>query len=112
MELFFRCIKQHLRINKLYGLSESGVKCQIWIAVSVYLLVAIVRKRLAIEASLHSILQICSVMPFEKMHIQRAFQKDRSAVEPGDLPNQLIVFDFNRTAMTTHLRTASYIQLV
>jgi hypothetical protein len=94
VELFFKWIKQHLRIKKFYGLSENAVKCQIWIAVSVYLLVAIVRKRLAIEASLHSILQICSVMPFEKMPIQQAFQKDRSAAEPANLPNQLILFDF------------------
>jgi hypothetical protein len=94
VELFFKWIKQHLRIKKFYGLSENAVKCQIWIAVSVYLLVAIVRKRLGIEASLHSILQICSVMPFEKMPVQQAFQKG-SVNKPEVAPlNQLILFDF------------------
>jgi len=94
VEVFFKWIKQHLRIKKFYGLSENAVKCQIWIAVSVYLLVAIVRKRLALDASMHSILQICSVMPFEKMPIQQAFQKEQpSTQEPSPL-NQLILFDF------------------
>lgn len=87
-------IKQHLRIKKFYGLSENAVKCQIWIAVSVYLLVAIVRKRLGMEASLHSILQICSVMPFEKMPIQQAFQKVPPQVQLTGSPDQLILFDF------------------
>ena len=94
VELFFKWIKQHLRIKKFYGLSENAVKCQIWIALSTYLLVAIVRKKLGIEASLHSILQICSVMPFEKMPIQQAFQKGRSMEKPSDPLNQLILFDF------------------
>ena len=94
VEVFFKWIKQHLRIKKFYGLSENAVKCQIWIAVSVYLLVAIVRKRLALDASMHSILQICSVMPFEKMPFQQAFQKEQpSTQEPSPL-NQLILFDF------------------
>lgn len=94
VELFFKWIKQHLRIKKFYGLSENAVKCQIWIAVSVYLLVALVRKRLGIEASLHSILQICSVMPFEKMPVQQAFQKEPTSTKPADPLNQLILFDF------------------
>lgn len=94
VELFFKWIKQHLRIKKFYGLSENAVKCQIWIAVSVYLLVAIVRKRLKLDASLHSILQICSVMPFEKTPIQQAFQKTvGEETDPSPL-NQLILFDF------------------
>jgi hypothetical protein len=93
VELFFKWIKQHLRIKKFYGLSENAVKCQIWIAVSVYLLVAIVRKRLNLDASLHSILQICSVMPFEKMPIQQAFQKSREEELAPALLNQLILFD-------------------
>lgn len=94
VELFFKWIKQHLRIKKFYGLSENAVKTQIWIAVSVYLLVAIARKRLASEASLHSILQICSVMPFEKMPIQQAFQKVVPQQRTPDPLNQLILFDF------------------
>lgn len=93
VELFFKWIKQHLRIKKFYGLSENAVKCQIWIAVSVYLLVAIVRKRLKLDASLHSILQICSVMPFEKMPIQQAFQKIAEDESRPNPLNQLILFD-------------------
>lgn len=69
------------------------MKCQIWIAVSVYLLVAIVRKRLKLDASLHSILQICSVMPFEKMPIQQAFQKSDEEGSASTPLNQLILFD-------------------
>lgn len=94
VELFFKWIKQHLRVKKFYGRSENAVKCQIWIAVSVYLLVAIVRKRLVIEASLHSILQICSVMPFEKMTMHQAFQKIAPPEKAPDPLNQLILFDF------------------
>jgi hypothetical protein len=86
-------IEQHLRIKKFYGLSENAVKCQICIAVSVYLLVAIVRKQLNLDASLHSILQICSVMPFEKMPIQQAFQKSRNEDLACTPLNQLILFD-------------------
>ncbi len=69
IELFFKWIKQHLRIKKFYGASENAVKTQIWIAVSVYVLVAIVRKRLGLEASLYQILQILSVTLFEKTPI-------------------------------------------
>ena len=66
-------IKQHLRIKKFYGNSENAVKSQIWIAVSVYVLVAIVKKRLNLEASLYTLLQIFSLTLFEKMPIQQAF---------------------------------------
>jgi IS4 transposase len=66
VELFFKWIKQHLRIKRFFGTSENAVKTQIWIAVAVYVLVAIVRKRLDLELSLHEMLQILSVMPFEK----------------------------------------------
>src|SRR5450756_1388114 len=72
VELFFKWIKQHLRIKAFYGSSENAVKTQIWIAVSVYVLVAIVRKRLGLEASLYQILQILSVTLFEKTPILRA----------------------------------------
>ena len=64
--MFFKWIKQHLRIKKFYGASENAVKTQIWIAVSVYVLVAIARKRLGLEASLYQILQILSVTLFEE----------------------------------------------
>ena len=74
VELFFKWIKQHLRIKAFYGTSENAVKTQIWIAVSVYVLVAIVRKRLGLEASLYQILQILSVTLFEKTPILRALQ--------------------------------------
>jgi hypothetical protein len=74
VELFFKWIKQHLRIKAFYGTSENAVKTQIWIAVSVYVLVAIVRKRLGLEASLYQILQILSVTLFEKTPVLRALQ--------------------------------------
>ena len=73
VELFFKWIKQHLRIKKFYGTSENAVKSQIWIAVSVYVLVAIVKKRLNLDASLYTLLQIFSLTLFEKMPIQQAF---------------------------------------
>jgi Transposase DDE domain/Domain of unknown function (DUF4372) len=93
VELFFKWIKQHLRIKAFYGTSENAVKTQIWIAVSVYILVAIIRKRLAVEASLYQILQILSVTLFEKTPILRAFQ---ASDFQDDLPvnsNQLSLFD-------------------
>jgi len=73
VELFFKWIKQHLRIKRFYGTSENAVKTQIWIAVSVYVLVAIVRKRLGLEASLYTLLQVLSVTIFEKMPLQTVF---------------------------------------
>ena len=94
VELFFKWIKQHLRIKAFYGISENAVKTQIWIAVAVYVLVAIIRKRLGLEASLYQILQILSVTLFEKTPILRAFDDARSQDElPADA-NQLILFDF------------------
>jgi hypothetical protein len=74
VELFFKWIKPHLRIKAFYGTSENAVKTQIWIAVSVYVLVAIVRKRLGLEASLYQILQILSLTLFEKTPILCALQ--------------------------------------
>src|SRR5450756_617527 len=94
VELFFKWIKQHLRIKSFYGTSENAVKTQIWIAVSVYVLVAIVRKRLGLEASLYQILQILSVTLFEKTPILRALQPSASENDPIDIGNQLILFDF------------------
>ena len=75
VELFFKWIKQHLRIKRFFGTSENAVKTQIWIAVSVYVLVAIVKKRLALDASLYTLLQILSVTLFEKMPIHQHLPK-------------------------------------
>jgi Domain of unknown function (DUF4372)/Transposase DDE domain len=89
VELFFKWIKQHLRIKQFYGTSENAVKTQIWIAVSVYVLVAIVRKQLGLKASLYTLLQVLSVTVFEKMPLQSAFlaQADESDNAMGN--NQL-----------------------
>ena len=94
VELFFRWIKMHLRIKAFYGTSENAVKTQIWIAVSMYVLVAIVRKRLGMEASLYQILQIFSLTLFEKTPILQALQPSDSETDLSDLDNQLILFDF------------------
>src|SRR5882724_1221525 len=94
VELFFKWIKQHLRIKAFYGTSENAVKTQIWIAVAVYVLVAIVRKRLGLEASLYQILQILSVTLFEKTPILQALQASDAANDSPDISNQLILFDF------------------
>jgi hypothetical protein len=93
VELFFKWIKQHLRIKSFYGTSENAVKTQIWIAVSVYVLVAIVRKRLGLEISLYQILQILSVMLFEKTPILQALQPPDSQNDSLASANQLILFD-------------------
>jgi IS4 transposase len=94
VELFFKWIKQHLRIKAFYGTSENAVKTQIWVAVSVYVLVAIVRKRLALQASLYQILQILSVTLFEKTPILQALQASDSQEEFPITDNQLILFEF------------------
>jgi hypothetical protein len=94
VELFFKWIKQHLRIKAFYGTSENAVKTQIWIAVSIYVLVAIVRKRLGLEASLYQILQILSVTLFEKTPILQALQACDSDSNLVDIGNQLILFNF------------------
>jgi len=93
VELFFKWIKQHLRIKAFYGQSENAVKTQIWIAVSIYVLVAIVRKRLGLEASLYQILQILSLSLFEKMPILQALQPSDSELNLPDPGNQLILFN-------------------
>jgi len=94
IELFFKWIKQHLRIKAFYGTSKNAVKTQIWIAVSVYVLVAIVRKRLGLEASLYQILQILSLTLFEKVPILQALQPSDFQDESGEDSNQLILFEF------------------
>ncbi len=94
VELFFKWIKQHLRIKAFYGTSENAVKTQIWIAVSVYVLVAIVRKRVGLDASLYQILQILSLTLFEKTPILQALQASDSQQQSLDPGNQLILFEF------------------
>ena len=89
VELFFKWIKQHLRIKAFYGYSENAVKTQVWIAVAIYVLVAILKKRLALDASLHEILQVLSVTLFEQVPILQAFGDDRSQEELAGISNQL-----------------------
>jgi len=89
----FKWIKQHLRIKAFFGTSENAVKTQIWIAVSIYVLVAIVRKRLLLGASLYQILQILSVTLFEKTPILQALQPPDSENNLFDSSNQLSLFD-------------------
>ncbi len=94
VELFFKWIKQHLRIKKFYGNSENAVKSQIWIAVSVYVLVAIVKKRFNLDASLYTLLQIFSLTLFEKIPIQQAFAGSDYISEQGNNTNQLNLFAY------------------
>ena len=94
VELFFKWVKQHLRIKKFFGTSENAVKTQIWIAVSVYVMVAIVRQRLGLEESLYQILQILSITPFEKTSISQALRATDSEIDLVDSGNQLNLWDF------------------
>ena len=94
VELFFKWIKQHLRIKAFYGTSQNAVKTQIWIAVSIYVLVAIVRKRLGLNLSLYQILQVLSISQFEKTLILQALQPADSESDLLDPGKQLILFDF------------------
>ena len=94
VELFFKWIKQHLRIKQFYGTSENAVKTQIWIAVSVYVLVAIVKKRLRLDASLYTLMQVLSVTIFEKVSIQTALSSETSKFDTVTENNQLNLFGF------------------
>lgn len=94
VELFFKWIKQHLRIKKFYGTSENAVKTQIWIAISVYVLVAIVKKKLGIEESLYQILQVLSLTIFEKMPVQQAIAGDYDFLSKNEASNQLNLFGY------------------
>ena len=89
VELFFKWIKQHLRIKRFYGTSENAVKTQIWIAVTVYVLVAIAKKELRLNVSLYTLLQILSVTVFEKMSLQQALTDRRPLIQNPDGSNQL-----------------------
>jgi hypothetical protein len=94
VELFFKWIKQHLRIKKFYGTSENAVKTQIWIAVSVYVLVAIVRKRLKLDTSLYTLMQVFSVTVFEKASIESVVFQTADSLEHAMDDNQLNLFSY------------------
>ena len=93
MELFFKWIKQHLRIKQFYGTTENAVKTQIWTAVSVYVLVAIVRKRLKIQASLYEMLQILSLTMFEQTPLNTLFSQIQGRQSDTELAKQLNLFN-------------------
>jgi hypothetical protein len=94
VELFFKWIKQHLRIKRFIGNSENAVKTQIWCAVATYVLIAIVKKELQLDASLYSLLQILSVSVFEKTQLSQAFAGSGQLAEQTDFANQLNLFGF------------------
>ena len=93
VELFFKWIKQHLRIKRFYGTSENAVKTQIWTAVCVYVLAAIIKKELALDVSLYTFLQILSVHSFEKTLLSQAFSDTSDKIQDAQPPNQLNLFD-------------------
>ena len=93
VELFFKWIKQHLRIKRFYGTTENAVKTQIWIAISVYVLVALVKKRLKIDASLYTILQILSLALFEKMPLDQLLTNTGINITVSENNNQLNLFN-------------------
>ena len=93
VELFFKWIKQHLRIKRFYGTSENAVRTQIWIAISVYVLVAIIKKQLNLEVSLHTLLQILSVTLFEKLPLQQAVADITPIANDAVMHNQLKLFE-------------------
>ena len=94
VELFFKWIKQHLRIKRFIGNSENAVKTQIWCAIATYVLIAIVKKELQLDASLYSLLQILSVSVFEKTQLSQAFAGSGQFQDQTDFSNQLSLFDF------------------
>ncbi|MEK7876050.1 MAG: IS4 family transposase, partial [Pseudomonadota bacterium] len=94
VELFFKWIKQHLRIKRFYGTSENAVRTQIWIAISVYVLVAIIKKQLQLDVSLHTLLQILSVTLFEKLPLQQAVAGIDPFTDDAVSHNQLKLFEF------------------
>ena len=93
IELFFKWIKQHLRIKAFYGTTPNAVKTQVWIAISVYVLVAILKKQLGLKASMYEILQVLGIMLFEKTPIKSLFSADFSNFSKSHLHNQLLLFD-------------------
>jgi IS4 transposase len=93
VELFFKWIKQHLRIKAFYGTNDNAVKVQVWVAISVYVLVAIVKKELKLERSLYEILQILSLTLFEKSPIFDLLSDEKRQISDSDIPKQLTLFD-------------------
>jgi IS4 transposase len=93
VELFFKWIKQHLRIKAFFGTTENAVKTPIWIAVSVYILIAIVKKRLSCSASLYEMLQILSLTMFERTPINQLLSQQPQASDERVSPNQLSLFE-------------------
>ena len=93
IELFFKWIKQHLRIKAFYGTTPNAVKTQVWIAVSVYVLVAIMKKKLELQASMYEILQVLGVMLFEKTPVKSLFPADMNNFSKSLMDNQLVLFD-------------------
>jgi IS4 transposase len=93
IEVFFRWIKQHLRIKAFYGRSPNAVLVQVWIAVSVYVLIAILKKRLGLPGSLYEVLQLLSVTLFEKTQLECALQPENYRNDPEQAGNQLNLFD-------------------
>ena len=94
IELFFKWIKQHLRIKSFYGTSRNAVYCQIWIAICMYLLVAILKKRLKLEYSLYTLLQVLSLTLFEKVTINELFINSIYKSTSSDNSNQLSFWNF------------------
>ncbi len=94
VELFFKWIKQHLRIKAFYGTTENAVRTQVWIAISVYVLVAILKKQLNLDLSLYTILQILSLTPFEKAPILQVLTEFTNTTQEPDNPNQLKLFNY------------------
>jgi transposase len=94
VELFFKWIKQHLRIKKFYGTTENAVKTQIWIAISIYVLIAIIKKRLKLAPSLYSLLQLCSLTLFEKTTLKDVLQGATACENNRPSANQLNLFEF------------------
>jgi IS4 transposase len=93
VELFFKWIKQHLRIKRFFGTSANSVKTQIWISVAVYVLIAIIKKQLQLQHSLYTILQVLSTTLFEKTPVPLVFQRYEENARPTDPSKQLILFD-------------------
>jgi len=93
VELFFKWIKQHLRIKAFFGTSENAVKTQVWIAISVYVLVAIIKKELNLDLNLYTILQILSVTLFEKVSILQVLMEADHKTDSSASCNQLMLFD-------------------
>jgi hypothetical protein len=92
VELFFKWIKQHLRIRSFYGYSDNAVRTQVWIAITVYVLLAIIRKELCIDRELHDILEILSASAFQETPLLQAFSQEPLLDEATEDCNQLLLF--------------------